>query len=329
MLPPGTKIGDWVLRRPFPNNDDGTLFEAQSLLSKNHFAALRVLPATQLGRPIEECTAILNRLAQVDHPALAKVIASGSAQSGTSIFWVREFVDGEHIGQTLSKGPMKWFDACEVVHQLLQGIQHLHKQGIPHGNIKASNACIRPDGSARLLDCALCVDTEPRSLTEMGHRFGTMAYLPPEVFRGEPLDPFRGDVYAMGQLLCEMIRGVRLFPDSSTLSATQRQSRTLSMKLEAGPMEVGENTPEALQTLIRHATDPDPAQRTVSIEVFCRSLAEVLEAHKSEARAEEEFLDVSQTALPASSTTASSMRLVWGILAIGATAVGAWTLFGN
>jgi len=99
--------------------------------------------------------------------------------------------------------------------------------------------------------------------------------------------------------------------------------------LEAGPMEVGENTPEALQTLIRHATDPDPAQRTVSIEVFCRSLAEVLEAHKSEARAEEEFLDVSQTALPASSTTASSIRLVWGILAIGATAVGAWTLFGN
>jgi serine/threonine protein kinase len=260
---------------------------------------------------------------------LAKVIASGSAQSGTSIFWVREFVEGEHLGKTLSKGPMEWIQACEVVHQLLQGIQHLHSQGIPHGNIKASNACIRPDGSARLLDCALCVDTEPRSLTEMGHRFGTMAYLPPEVLRGEPLDPFRGDVYAMGQLLCEMIRGVRLFPDSASLSATQRQSRTLSMKLAAGPMEVGEDAPETLQVLIRHATDPDPDQRTVSIEAFSRSLAEVIHAHKSETMAEEEFLDISQVSLPASSETPSSVRLLWGFLAIAAIAVGAWTLLGK
>jgi serine/threonine protein kinase len=329
MLPPGTQIGEWILRKPFPENDDGTLFEAQKLGSKTLFAALRVLPATQLGRPVEECTAILDRLAQVNHPALARVIASGDTQSGAYVFWVREVVDGEHLGQTVKKGPMEWSKACQIVQQLLQGIQHLHSRGIPHGNIKASNACIRPDGTARLLDCALCVDTAPRSLTEMGHRFGSMAYLPPEVLRGEPLDPFRGDVYAMGQLLCEIIRGVRLFPDSVDLTATQRQSRTLAMKLEAGPMEVGEDAPEALQSLIRHATDPDPAQRTVSIEAFSRQLAEVLNDHAMTNQAEEEFLDVSQVTMPLKTSPNQTMRLIWTALAITGTAVGIWTLLSN
>jgi serine/threonine-protein kinase len=326
MLSPGTQIGDWVIQKKLAENEDGALFEAKSVVSKNLVAALRVLPATRLGRPLEECTELMNRLTQVDHPALARVIAIGDAPDGKSIFMVREFVDGEHLGQTLSKGPMNWSEACGLVHQLLEGIQHLHSEGIPHGNIKASNVCVQPDGSARLLDCALGVDTAPRSLTEMGHRFGTMAYLPPEVLRGEPLDPFRGDVYAMGQLLCELIRGEPFFPDSTDLSATQRQARTLSMKLAAGPMEAGEEIPEDLQNLIRHATDPDPKKRTVSIEVFARGLAEVLNEQVAAEQAEEEFLDVSQVTLPLSEKT-TRRPLIWLAIGLAATVIGFLTLF--
>ena len=327
MLPPGTQIGNWIVQKKLAENNDGTLFEAQSLVGKHLHAALRVLPATQLGRPLEECTNILNKLTQVEHPALAKVIAGGDAQDGQCIFLVREFVDGEHLEQTLTKGPMEWSSACSIVHQLLEGIQHLHTKGIPHANIKASNVCIMPNGSARLLDCALGVDTEPRSLTEMGHRFGSMAYLPPEVLRGEPLDPFRGDVYAMGQLLCELIRGERLFPDSASLTAPQRQSRTLSLKLEAGPMEAGKEIPEELQSLIRHATHPDPKQRTVSIEAFARGLAEVLSDHVETAEAEEEFLDVSQSTSPLKDSSSRSRPWIWLAIGLTAAAFGFWTLF--
>lgn len=300
MLPPGTQIGDWIVQKKLAEGEDGTLFQAQSQTSSNLVAALRVLPAAQLGRPLEECTELLSQLSQVQHPSLARVIAGGDSQTDTDtcLFMVREFVEGQHLGETLEKGPMPWEKACGIVLQLLQGISLLHSKGIPHGNIKASNVCIRADGTASLVDCALGVDTQPRNLTELGQRFGTMAYLPPEVLRGEPLDPFRGDVYAIGQLLCELIRGESLFPDSTAISATIRQSRTLSMKLEAGPLDAGDHVPEDLHELIACATHPDPLRRTVSIEAFAARLEEVLEAGVAVQQAEEEFLDVSQATSP-------------------------------
>ena len=326
MLNPGTQIGDWVVQKQISENEDGGLYEAQSVLSRKLYAALRVLPATQLGRPLEECTEALERLVQVEHPSLAKVIATGNTENGHSLFLVREFVEGEHLGEVLTKGALDWATACGIVIQLLEGIQHLHDQGIPHGKIKASNVCLRPDGSASLVDCALAVDTQPRNLTEMGHRFGTMAYLPPEVFRGEILDPFLGDIYAMGQLLCELIRGQVSFPDSDQLTVTQRQSRTLSMKLETGPMEVGEDIPEELKNLIRHATHPDPQQRTVSAEAFVRRLSEVLTEKVATEEAEAEFRDVSQTSTPTLPASKRS-RLIWLGIGVVATAVGFIYLF--
>lgn len=326
MLHPGTQIGDWVVQKQISENDDGDLYEAQSVLSKQLYAALRVLPATQLGRPLEECSEALQRLVQVEHPSLAKVIATGNTENGHALFLVREFVDGEHLGEVLNKGALDWATACGIVLQLLEGIQHLHEQGIPHGKIKASNVCLRADGSASLVDCALAVDTQPRNLTEMGHRFGTMAYLPPEVFRGEILDPFLGDIYAMGQLLCELIRGEVSFPDSDQLTVTQRQSRTLSMKLESGPMETGEDIPEELQNLIRHATHPDPKKRTVSAVAFVRSLSGVLDEKVATEEAEAEFRDVSQTSTPSLPTSKRS-KFIWLGIGLIATTVGFFYLF--
>ena len=331
MLPPGTQIGDWVVQKKIADGDDGTLFQAQNQTSLHLVAALRVLPATQLGRPLDECTEILSRLSQVRHPSLARVIEGGGSRTDKEacLFMVREFVEGEHLGQTLKKGAMPWEQACSIAVQLLEGIALLHSKGIPHGNIKASNVCLRPSGKVSLLDCALGVDTKPRLLTEMGQRFGTMAYLPPEVLRGEALDPFSGDVYAMGQLLCELIRGEPLFPDSTTISATQRQSRTLSMKLEAGPMEAGDGVPEELQELVRCATHPDPSCRTVSIQVFASKLAQVLEIGVAAQEAEDEFLDVSQVTSPLTTAKSSKNYAVWiGGVGIVTAGVGFFYMFG-
>ena len=330
MLTPGTQIGDWVVQKKLAEGDDGTLFQAQSQTSLDLVAALRVLPATQLGLPLEECAELVTRLSEVRHPSLAKVIGGGGSGKDTEacLFMVREFVEGEHLGQTMANGPLPWQEACGIAFQLLEGIALLHSKGIPHGNIKASNVCLRADGSVSLLDCALGVDTQPRDLTEMGQRFGTMAYLPPEVLRGEALDPFRGDVYAMGQLLCELILGKPLFPDSISLSATQRQSRTLSMKLEAGPMDAGEEVPEDLRELIQCATHPDPSRRTVSVEVFASRLAQVLEDGVEALQAEDEFLDVSQATTPLQAKKSPKLTFWLVTLGLATAAVGFFYMFG-
>ena len=113
MLPPGTQIGDWIVQKKLAEGEDGTLFQAQSQTSTNLVAALRVVPAAQLGRPLEECTAILHRLSQVHHPSLARVIAGGDsgADAKACLFMVREFVEGQHLGETLTKGAMPWEEA--------------------------------------------------------------------------------------------------------------------------------------------------------------------------------------------------------------------------
>jgi serine/threonine-protein kinase len=56
--------------------------------------------------------------------------------------------------------------------------------------------------------------TVSRSLTESGVVLGTLAYMPPEQLLGKKVD-HRGDLYAAGVILVEMLTGRRPFEDGS------------------------------------------------------------------------------------------------------------------
>ena len=86
-----------------------------------------------------------------------------------------------------------------------------------HRDLKPANLKLGPEGRLKVLDFGIAKAARPAALpadgvppTATGLIRGTAPYMSPEQLRGEPADT-RGDVWAFGCLLYEMLTGARPF----------------------------------------------------------------------------------------------------------------------
>jgi WD40 repeat protein len=90
-------------------------------------------------------------------------------------------------------------------------VQHAHEKGVIHRDLKPGNILVEPSGQAKVLDFGVARAAGPGltaggGRTEAGQLLGTLSYMSPEQASGDPsaVDP-RGDVYALGVLLYELL----------------------------------------------------------------------------------------------------------------------------
>ncbi len=106
--------------------------------------------------------------------------------------------------------------------QLADALDHAHRHGVLHCDIKPANVLLAPDGQARLLDFNVSLEqtvSSPDALVG-----GTLAYMAPEhlaAVQGEcdPRIDQRSDIYSLGVVLFEMLAGAppkRLATDAET-----------------------------------------------------------------------------------------------------------------
>src|SRR6185437_14738817 len=85
-----------------------------------------------------------------------------------------------------------------VVLQILDALEFLHARGILHRDLKPSNILVDVDGVVRLLDFGLASRVDrAEAISHEGAIVGTLAYLSPEQYRGEPASA-ASDLYALG-----------------------------------------------------------------------------------------------------------------------------------
>jgi Tol biopolymer transport system component len=121
-----------------------------------------------------------------------------------------------------------------------------------------------------------------QAVTEPGLVMGTAGYMSPEQVRGKTADP-RSDIFAFGAILYEMISGKRAFHGE-----TPADTMTAILKEDVPELtETARNVPPALERIVRHCLEKNPAQRFQSagdLAFGLESLTEVSSTSKSGAQ---------------------------------------------
>ena len=143
--------------------------------------------------------------ANLNHQNIVAVHDWGSVDG--IYYMVMEYVPGLSVREILhAEGLLAPGQAADVLEQTLAALQHAHRQGIVHRDVKPENLMVTRDGVVKVADFGLARAFADAQITEAGNVTGTVQYLAPEQLQGEPADP-RTDLYALGVVAFELLTG--------------------------------------------------------------------------------------------------------------------------
>lgn len=215
----------YVLGRRVRSDASGTAYTAHDLTTERTVMVTVLHPRLQ--GDDDSVHAFLDRaqdLTTVSGPGLADTLGHG--RDDDHVYSVAEFASGETLTDVLHR-PDQYLryspvTALSVVADVLQGLDSVHRAGLPHGAISTDKIVLDDDGRVRLTGFPLFFDTAPDEAPDT-----------------------RADVHDMGVVLYTLMTG----------SAPKDDTRPLR------PSTVVPELPPDLDMLVANATEPDPRHR--------------------------------------------------------------------
>ncbi len=177
-------------------------------------------------------------------------------------------VRGVDLATVLESGPLSPPRAVEMISQVASALDAAHADGLVHRDVKPSNVLYVGDPRERRpgsdqADFVYLVDfgiarslDEGTSLTATGHAVGTLGYMAPERFSGNPTDR-RIDVYALACTLYEALVGRPAFAGDGL--AQMMFAHLHRMPPPVSTVEPG--VPSRFDAVLATGLAKDPAQR--------------------------------------------------------------------
>lgn len=172
-------------------------------------------------RDSEEASARFMRearaIAKLRHPNIVEVYDI-SDEGESERYLVVELVRGTTLRQILKRhGRLEPELAAAITLQIAAGLEHAHRHGVVHRDVKPENVLIelqsadRPEASGssvkvKLTDFGIAKLLDAQGVTSTGQVLGSPAHMAPEQIEGGDVDA-RTDVFALGVLLYECMVG--------------------------------------------------------------------------------------------------------------------------
>lgn len=196
----------------------------------------------------------LRILQKVHHQNLVE--AYDLIELGETIAFTMEYVPGSDLGEIFRSRRLAHEEVDSIFYQILSALGELHRNGIVHRDIKLENVLVTGDGRVKLSDLGLMKCGEFDSMTKTGVLLGTAQYMPPEYVRGSVYD-HRGDLYAVGLMLYELLTSKRRLSDKNGNEALEYLIKTRFQI----PRITLTGLPRKYLDIIDRALDPDPDNR--------------------------------------------------------------------
>ena len=240
-------------------------------------AALKVIapapgvPEKQVARFLREAE-ILGRLR---HPNIVGFVEGGRA--GGLIYLAMECLTGPDAARVLrERGPLNPRTAVRLVCQVLAGLEHAHREGFVHRDVKPANILLHSVGGkrvAKVADFGLARAFESSrlsGLTMLGEVGGTPAFMAPEqVTHYRDVTP-AADQYSVAATLYNLLTGA--YPHDMGDELWSRLARIVT----EDPVPIRERDPridERLSAVIHKALARDAGERFESAAAFAQALA--------------------------------------------------------
>ncbi|HYM81613.1 MAG TPA: serine/threonine-protein kinase, partial [Candidatus Limnocylindria bacterium] len=260
----GETLAHYLLEAEVGSGGMGVVYRARDL-RLDRTVAIKLLAARLLAD--ETARARLMREARLtsalNHPHICTVYEVGEAEG--TVYLALEWVRGLTLHDILAGEPLPIETVLRCGGQIADALDHAHAHGVIHRDLKSANVIVTPEGRVKVLDFGLArrsadgPTTSPGEtpqqlkLTTEGMMVGTPFAIAPEVLRGADGDE-RGDLWALGVLLYEMVTGVLPFQGRTPV---ELGSSILHDPLPALPARV----PAGIRMIIQRCLAKEPVQR--------------------------------------------------------------------
>ncbi len=183
----------------------------------------------------------------LSHPNIVKVF--DVSVSDKIQYIAMEYINGVTLKEYMEqRGVLNWKETLLFITQTLEALQHAHKKGIVHRDIKPQNIMLLPDGSIRVMDFGIARFSRGETRTETNKAIGSVHYISPEQARGDNIDS-RADIYSTGVMMYEMLTGKLPFESDSAVSVAIKQISDKAVP----PRAINPDIPEALEEITQRA----------------------------------------------------------------------------
>ena len=187
-------------------------------------------------------------LASLNHPNIVTIL---TAEKQENVFFiVMEFVPGETLESIITReGALDISRALDYTCQISNAVDHAHRQGVLHRDLRPSNVLVAENGMLKVADFGTS-----RFLEIAAHGtpvIGSPPYMAPEQFHGKAV--FASDIYSLGVTMYQMMTGVLPYdaPSPSDLDRLMRGD------LVSAPRAKNPKIPKAINDIVLKAMAPE------------------------------------------------------------------------
>jgi len=191
-------------------------------------------------------------LATLNHPNIVTIL---TAEKQENVFFiVMEFVPGESLEAIIARdGALDVGLALDYTCQICNAVDHAHRQGVLHRDLRPSNVIVSDSGMLKVADFGTS-----RFLEIAAHGttvIGSPPYMAPEQFQGKAV--FASDIYSLGVTMFQMMTGELPYDTPSPADI----DRLMRGELLTSPRLKNPKIPRAINDIIMKAMAPEITAR--------------------------------------------------------------------